>query len=405
MTDAAALRRELVENLCRRGVIVSEAVREAFVRVPRERFVPGVAEQRGLAAVYADLPLVTRTSAQGIAISSSSQPAIMAAMLERLRLAPGLRVLEIGAGTGYNAALLAELAGPVVTLDVDAELADQARGRLAAYPAIEVAVGDGMAGWPAGAPYDRIVVTATPPSIPVAWRDQLREDGLLEVPMQFGHGQAVVHLVVTFRRAGPELVSVSALTGGFMGFRGADGSPPDYPRPVLSWSDHAGRKPEGGGLYGPGPAGLPAPARRRLLAAVVAGPRRTATGRGADSELLLALVCWAPAHRLAALLAGSPRLPGLGLVDGDGGLALLRAEWTGARPWIVTGMDRYGPVGDAVRDLRRVVAEWRARGRPGLADFEIRVGFGRWPAVSWRLPAAGDARVGVSLSRNLPAQR
>src|SRR2546421_379014 len=112
----------------------------------------------------------------------------------------GRDLAAAGAGTGYNAALLAELAADVVTVDVDPRLADDARARLAErWPGVRVAVGDGMLGWPDGAPYDRIVVTATPPHIPAAWRDQLREGGLLEVPMLLGRGSAGVQAVVTFR--------------------------------------------------------------------------------------------------------------------------------------------------------------------------------------------------------------
>jgi protein-L-isoaspartate(D-aspartate) O-methyltransferase len=396
--DTGSLRLALVEELCRRGLIRSPAVRDAFSRVPRERFVPEVVEQRGLAAVYRDEALVTRHSPQGVAISSSSQPAIMAAMLESLDLAPGLRVLEIGAGTGYNAALLAELGGQVVALDVDAELADLARRRLADGGAgVEVAVGDGMEGWPQGAPYDRIIVTATPPSIPAVWRDQLREGGLLEVPMLLGYEHAVVHLVVTFRRAGAELASVAMVPGGFMGFRGPDGRAPDYPRPKLGWYDSSAGRHQGGSLYGPGPGRLSAAARRRLLGALLAGPRRTPTGRGADSGLPLALVCWAPAHRLTAVLAGEDQR--LGLVDGHGSLAVLLSRWSRTRPLTVLGMERYGDPGEAERELRRVVDEWRARGRPALADFRLRVTFGRAPrGASWRLPSAGEARIGVSLA-------
>ena len=396
-TDATPLRLALVEDLCRRGLIRSPAVRAAFSRVARERFVPEVAELRGLEAVYRDDALVTRQSPQGMPISSSSQPAIMAAMLENLDLAPGLRVLEIGAGTGYNAALLSELGARVVSLDVDAELAGLAGRRLAEGGAgVEVAVGDGMLGWPPGAPYDRVIVTATPRSIPTAWRDQLREGGLLEVPMLLGHDHAVVHLVVTFRRSGAELVSVAMAPGGFMGFRSADGLAPDPPKPRLGWHDSAGRRHRGGSVYGPGPGRLPAAARRRLLQALLAPPRRSAAGRGADSALLLALACLAPARRLASVVAGRDQR--LGLVDDGGGLAVLRSTWDRTRPLTVVGTERYGDAGDAGRDLRRVVDEWRAWGRPGLAEFEIRVGFGRRPrGATWRLGSDGDARIGASL--------
>lgn len=99
MPSARTLRRELVTNLERRGCIRSKPVRRAFSTVPRELFVPEIAQREGLERVYADTALVTRQSTQGMPLSSSSQPAIMAEMLECLDLRPGLRVLEIGTGT------------------------------------------------------------------------------------------------------------------------------------------------------------------------------------------------------------------------------------------------------------------------------------------------------------------
>lgn len=358
---------------------------------------PELAEQRGLEAIYKDEALITKME-QGFALSSSSQPSIMAEMLECLQLSPGLRVLEIGAGTGYNAALLADLAGRVVTLDVDAELAETAWRRLAdGGHAAEVVVGDGMVGWPDDAPYDRIIVTATPPFIPTAWRDQLQADGLLEVPMQLGHDHAVAHLVVTFRKTDDELVSTAIVSGGFMGFRDLDGRRPDYPRVRLGWYDTAGRRRAGGGLLGPSLASLAPAARRRLLGALIAGPRRSALGRGADMELFLYLVCAAPHRRLITMLADELRL---GLVDDRGGLAVLRCRWTQAERCGVMGALYYGDSGTAEQDLRRAVAEWRALGRPKLGDFEIRVAFGRPPrGATWHLPSAGEARIGVSLRR------
>jgi len=153
---AAALRRQLVGELERRGVIRSKAVRAAFLWVPRELFVPEAASRSGLEAVYRDEAIPTKFAANGAPISSSSQPAIMAEMLERLALEPGMRVLEIGAGTGYNAALLSQLVGErgrVETVDIDAETAARARRALRAggYRA-RVVVADGRESLAAGAP-------------------------------------------------------------------------------------------------------------------------------------------------------------------------------------------------------------------------------------------------------------
>jgi len=106
MADVAALHAALVDALLRRGAITDPRVEAAFRAIPRHLFLPDVP----LAEVYRDQAIPTKIR-DGEAISSSSQPEIMATMLDQLRLAPGLRVLEIGAGTGYNAALMAHIVG------------------------------------------------------------------------------------------------------------------------------------------------------------------------------------------------------------------------------------------------------------------------------------------------------
>jgi protein-L-isoaspartate(D-aspartate) O-methyltransferase len=122
-------RQQLVRQLESASAIRSPAVREAFLEVPRETFIPLIAQRLGVGAVYRDEAYPTKTDPRGDAISSSSQPGIMASMLEELRVSPGHRVLEIGSGTGYNAALLSVLVGPKghVTSKLDPELATQAR--------------------------------------------------------------------------------------------------------------------------------------------------------------------------------------------------------------------------------------------------------------------------------------
>src|SRR5437016_1775132 len=109
---ASRLRADLVRELREEGVIGSEAVADAFATVPRERFIPQIVREHGLDAVYRDEAFVTKKDSRGMPLSSSSQPALMAQMLDLLQLQPGQRVLEIGAGTGYNAALLSHLVGP-----------------------------------------------------------------------------------------------------------------------------------------------------------------------------------------------------------------------------------------------------------------------------------------------------
>lgn len=128
-------------------------------------------------AVVADDPIVTRRKDGIWPVSSSSAPWLMARMIEALRLEPGMRVLEIGAGTGYNAACLAALGAEVVSVEIDPGVADEARAalRTAGYPGVEVVTGDGELGVPDRAPFDRVVASAAAHTVPYAWVEQTRE--------------------------------------------------------------------------------------------------------------------------------------------------------------------------------------------------------------------------------------
>lgn len=167
------------DQIVARGV-TDERVVDAFRRVPRDRFVP--AEQRS--AAYGDHPLPIGYGA------TISQPYIVALMTESLALPPDARVLEVGAGSGYGAAILAEVAAHVVTVETVAELAEMARRNLARYgDRVEVVHGDGSLGWAAGAPYDGISVTAGAPSVPQPLLDQLAPGGRLVIPVDSRGGQ------------------------------------------------------------------------------------------------------------------------------------------------------------------------------------------------------------------------
>jgi protein-L-isoaspartate(D-aspartate) O-methyltransferase len=131
--DPAVLRQRLATRLRRAGTLTDPVVERAFLTVPRELFVVAVAAREGLEAVYRDDAIVIKRDALGRPASSSSQPSIMAAMLEQLQVRPGQRVLEVGAGSGYNAALLSSLVGPgghVVSVELDEEVARAARAAL-----------------------------------------------------------------------------------------------------------------------------------------------------------------------------------------------------------------------------------------------------------------------------------
>ncbi|MAT03589.1 MAG: protein-L-isoaspartate O-methyltransferase [Acidimicrobiaceae bacterium] len=175
----------VAEQLAARD-ITDQRVLDAMRRVPRHRFVPPELE----AAAYDDRPLPI---GHGVTIS---QPYIVAFMTQALELLPGDRVLEIGTGSGYAAAVLAELADRVVTVETIDELAATARERLAGADGrtsdrIEVVTGDGSRGYPPGAPYDAIVVTAAAPEVPPPLLEQLAPGGRLVLPVGSGVEQLV----------------------------------------------------------------------------------------------------------------------------------------------------------------------------------------------------------------------
>jgi methyltransferase of FxLD system len=289
--DSTKLRGRLVAELERRKLIRSERVREAFLAVPRELFVPDFAAREGLAAVYRDEAILTKQTEQGMPLSSSSQPAIMALMLEHLELEEGMRVLEVGAGTGYNAALLSLLAGKrgrVLSVEVDAQIAAEARHALrkSGYR-VRVVHADGRAGFAEPAPYDRIIVTASADAVPPAWFEQLADDGLLVAPLRLNSSGA--QAIPVLRKTPRGFRSLRALTGGFMPLRGADddgsGEPPREPCLNVTDLSRDGREPLLQ-LNGAALATLSRPAKRRLLAIALGKPRRRRIGLRADHGAL-----------------------------------------------------------------------------------------------------------------------
>ncbi|WP_128428554.1 methyltransferase domain-containing protein [Streptomyces cyaneus] len=206
---AASARAALVGEIDASGAWADDPVwREAFAAVPRHLFVPyyyvGVAggyerrwgqspdpaaRERWVRGAYADIPLATRLR-DGELLSSSSQPSLMAMMLVALEVEDGNRVLEIGAGTGYNAALLAHRLGDddlVTTVDLEPDITESARQHLAAAGHHPVVVtGDGARGVPERAPFDRIIATCTLRSIPRAWLAQCRPGARILTPLATG---------------------------------------------------------------------------------------------------------------------------------------------------------------------------------------------------------------------------
>jgi protein-L-isoaspartate(D-aspartate) O-methyltransferase len=153
----------------------SPALRRALDTVPRERFVPPALAARA----YENNPLPI---GEGQTIS---QPFIVALMTELLQLPPGARVLEVGTGSGYQAAILAEMGMRVHSIEIVAPLAERARAALdaAGYSSVVTRIGDGYLGWPDAAPFDGIIVTAAPEHVPPALVEQLKPGGRLVIPV------------------------------------------------------------------------------------------------------------------------------------------------------------------------------------------------------------------------------
>jgi len=226
-----------VDELKAAGAIGPAAVERAFRTVQRHRLLetfyyrdggdfrtvehdPGRPRRDHLALIYADTALATRRIG-GLPASSTSQASLVAKMLELLDLSEGLKVLEVGAGTGYNAALLAQVVGDqrlVITVDVLEDVVDQTRRLLAdtGYPRIQVLLRDGFEGVPEQAPFDRIVATVGCSDLSPHWAEQLADDGAMLVPLQHASG----HPLVLARKDGAALRGRMVLRTGFIPVRG-----------------------------------------------------------------------------------------------------------------------------------------------------------------------------------------
>lgn len=217
--DFPAERKALVDRLVRSRYVRDPRVRDAFLRVPREEFLPP--DERPDA--YADAPLPI---GMGQTISA---PSMIGLMLEEARLEPGERVLEIGTGSGYHAALLAHLVGPenVVTVERIAALAERGRANLArtGFSGVTVVVGDGSLGHPERAPYDCIMATAGAPRIPPAWPAQLSPRGRIVAPIGASKWGQV--LVVATREPDGSLAVRQGTPCAFVPLLGVDAWPAD----------------------------------------------------------------------------------------------------------------------------------------------------------------------------------
>ena len=168
-------RERMVEHQIEGRGVRDERVLEAMRRVPRHRFVPAEVAQHA----YADSPLPIGFQ------QTISQPYIVGYMTEQLRVRSGQKVLEIGTGSGYQAAVLAEMGAKVYSIEIVSELAARAARDLTAvgYKNVQVRAGDGYRGWPEEAPFDRIIVTAAPDHVPQPLVDQLAVGGRMVIPV------------------------------------------------------------------------------------------------------------------------------------------------------------------------------------------------------------------------------
>jgi protein-L-isoaspartate(D-aspartate) O-methyltransferase len=336
---AAALRAQ--------GAIRSEAVERAFATVRRDRCLTSFHSPDGMVDVpqdtvppaevldriYRDQALITHLDERGAPASSTSQPALVAEMLEALELTPSARVLEIGAGTGYNAALLATITkAPVVTVEAAEPVAAEAHAtlrRLGLHRLVTVVHGDGYHGWPAGAPYDRIIMTCGCAGLSPRWLAQLAPGGLALVPVAHGG----VHPILAVWRDG------SALRGR-----------------MTMWADF---------MQAAGPLGHRQPA---MLDAIPAGAEFVTHAR------LGPVVDWGGYAGLWCFLAArDPRVTRVNTlvegIDPGRGMCALHDPVRGIA-WVqMDGSVHVAGVPALLEETGRLLREWQTLGRPRLQDW------------------------------------
>ncbi len=359
----------MVEKLTAAGAVSDPVVLGAMSRVPREDFIPrfwsvppGVKRgnpddvrewhvaddgddvlrlvyniDRAL-AIRRDPRASGRTAGAGVT-STVSAPRVVGSMLELLEIEPGMSILEIGAGSGYNAALLSELVGPggsVTSVDIDAELVAETSARMAAvgYPGVRLVAADGYFGAPGYAPFDRVIATVGCVDVARAWLDQLASGGFCLLPLQHGG----LHPLTRIDSSPGEVTGFVVGGAGFVAIQGRQAGHSPWPR--------AGR-------LGPGPdvqrASIPEWLAAELQA--VAGDDGPDWTRSEDLAYLVALEDTRAAYMLS-------------LAD-DGSSAAISVR-EGRIGWD-------GPGGPALLDrLLDIVGRWVALGRPSTRDYRSR---------------------------------
>jgi protein-L-isoaspartate(D-aspartate) O-methyltransferase len=374
----AELRERLVAQVLQTSGVRDEHIAAALRDVPRHLFLPHLPPEEA----YLDDAIVTKRDAKGQPISSSSQPAIMAIMLDQLTLASGQRVLEIGAGTGYNAALMRHIVGPsgaVVSVDIEPDLVEAAREHLASagYPDVTVVAADGAHGYLPGAPYDRVIATVGVSDLAPAWLYQAAPGARIVVPLDVRGSQ----LAVAFGRAGTggHWVSRSIAPCGFMRMRGSLAGPE---RTIVLQPGLSIMLPDGltlaEGKEVDGAA---------LAAFLDAPPAVFATGvRTSSLQVFWGLGLWlatgdrrscgiaeerpGPGRLARAPIRGGGFAATAGIVD-SGGIAVLTADQPepGRLALEVAGFGPHGPELGAA--LAAHVQAWDRAGQPGAARLHV----------------------------------
>jgi protein-L-isoaspartate(D-aspartate) O-methyltransferase len=373
--ESRGWRHALIQQLRDDGHLHSARVAAAIEAVPREVFVPGVP----LEQVYRASDAIVTKKLDGVSVSSASAPEVVALMLEQLDPQPGQRVLEIGAGTGYNAALLWYLvgeSGEVVTLDIDEDLVLGAREHLrqAGYGSVKVVQTDGALGYPDQRAFDRIILTVASQDIAPAWRDQLaRPHGRLVLPLGLRGPQRCV----AFKHADDHLVSDSMRNCAFIPLRGV----------LAGGSGRVSLDAGGGSVLTSDDEGLPISVEE--VAALLEGPMRSRrTGISMSAlEVREGLHVWLVTHQPGIYtLWGGARVPDLfGLVERSGvhgTLCCLAATGPALLAWAdaVDGDARGGEVcvlapaasHEVAEQMRTMLGAWVAAGRPMDAQLQVR---------------------------------
>jgi protein-L-isoaspartate(D-aspartate) O-methyltransferase len=358
------MQQALVDQLKQQGYIYSPSVELAFRKVPRHIFL-SEASLDDINTAYRDEAIAIYQS--GVAVSSASQPSLIALMLEQLDLKSGHKVLEIGTGTGYNTALMAEIVGTegkVVSLDINQRLVEKAHQHLtqAEFDGISVLCSDGGLGYPDLAPYDRIISTVAVWDITPAWYEQLHPEGKLLIPLSL-RGQQVL---AAFRCVDDHLESIFVDYCQFMrivGFSAEPSTQASWTYSNFIWQ-----------IWLPGCCSLDGSAMRQLL---LQGGRVIPAIRILSTEYF-SLCLWLSTHEsnfctvdiLTDDESQSLYSTAVGLATKQS-LCLLSRVSSGQSASMDLELRSYGEEG-LDRQMIQAIRAWEAAGRPSLRDVKIK---------------------------------